>query len=226
MQHSSHSIDCGQSLTHPPLPLSPLCISMCTCICYLHQWWATPSGLLPWDSHQTMTSVFVWDTGRPNGDQHHPLVPVDILLLRLLLQYVMGKLDLCMREFDQFLMRKHLLLCFQNGAVLPFPPQSIAARKPKVLKEEVVEIHCHCRLPYTGRKIVQCDGCQKWFHCDCLRAVSPGLIRRSTNWYRSPVCSKTASGACVNSQSCHNLRSQNMHVLCARQNFLGVTEYP
>ncbi|KAL5516680.1 hypothetical protein EMCRGX_G002078 [Ephydatia muelleri] len=36
--------------------------------------WATPSGLLPWDSHQTMTSVLVWDTGRPNGDQRHPLV--------------------------------------------------------------------------------------------------------------------------------------------------------
>ena len=32
--------------------------------------------LLPWDSHQNMTSVLVWDTGRPNGDQHHPLVPV------------------------------------------------------------------------------------------------------------------------------------------------------
>ena len=36
----------------------------------------TPSGLLPWDSHQTMTSILVWDTGRPNGDQRHPLVPV------------------------------------------------------------------------------------------------------------------------------------------------------
>ena len=41
MQHSSHSLDCGQS-----------------------------------DSHQTMISVLVWDTGRPNGDQCHPLVPV------------------------------------------------------------------------------------------------------------------------------------------------------
>ena len=47
--------------------------------------------------------------------------------------------DLCMLEFDQFFRRKHLLQCFQNGAVLPFPSQIIAARKPKVLKEEVVE---------------------------------------------------------------------------------------
>ena len=38
--------------------------------------WATPSGLLPGDSHQTMTSVLVCDTGQPNCDQRHPLVPV------------------------------------------------------------------------------------------------------------------------------------------------------
>ena len=180
MQHSSHSLDCDPLLTHPPLPLSPLCTlhssplsimypplfpslhyvpstlplsplctlhssplsimypplspslhyvpstlplsPLCTLhssplsimypplfpslhyvpstlplspLCTLHssplsimypplfpslhlyfnvymymhfdQWWATPSGLLPWDSHQTMTSVLVWDTGQPNG---------------------------------------------------------------------------------------------------------------------------------------------------------------
>ena len=74
VQHSCHSLDCGQLLTHPPL--SPLRISMGTSICYFHKWWATPSGLLLWDSHQTMTSVLVWDTDQPNGDQRHPSVPV------------------------------------------------------------------------------------------------------------------------------------------------------
>ena len=38
---------------------------------------------------------------------------------------------LCMLEFYQFLMQKHLLQCFQNGAVLPFPSLSIAARSLK-----------------------------------------------------------------------------------------------
>ena len=60
--------------------------------------------------------------------------------------------------------------------MLPFPPLGIAARKPKVLKEEVVVIYCQCRLPYTGRKTVQQgDGCQNGRHCDCMHAhVSPG----------------------------------------------------
>ena len=63
----------------PTLHSSPLSIMYFNVYMYIYafdQWWATPSGLLPWDSHQTMTSVLVWDTGRPNGDQRHPLVPV------------------------------------------------------------------------------------------------------------------------------------------------------
>ena len=28
--------------------------------------WATPVGIIPWDSHQTLTNISVWDTGRPN----------------------------------------------------------------------------------------------------------------------------------------------------------------
>ena len=45
-------------------------------ICYFHQWWVTPFGLLPWDNHQTMTSVLVWDSGRPKGWPASTLVPV------------------------------------------------------------------------------------------------------------------------------------------------------
>ena len=98
--------------------------------------------------------------------------------------------DLCMLEFDQFLMRKHLLQCFQNGAVLPFPSQSIAARKPKVLKEEVVEMYCHC----IGSRIQE----QKW--CNAMDAKSGSIAiacvylqasSGDTLMYCSPVCSKT-----------------------------------
>ena len=83
MQHFSHGLDCGQLLTHPPhppLPLPPhppLPLSIMYFKVYMHicNGGRTPSGLLPWDSHQTMTSVVISDTGRPNGDQRHPLVP-------------------------------------------------------------------------------------------------------------------------------------------------------
>ena len=69
---------CSPTLHFPSLH----CVFQCVLYMYMpfHQWWATPSGLLPLDSHQTMTSVLVWDTGRPNGDQRHPLVPVGPLV--------------------------------------------------------------------------------------------------------------------------------------------------
>ena len=41
----------------------------------------------------------------------------------------------------------------QCHVAFPFS-HSIAARKSKVLKKEVVEINFQSRLPYTGRKIV------------------------------------------------------------------------
>ena len=65
--------------------------------------------------------------------------------LQLPLQYAMDKI-FCMLEFDQFLIRKNLLQCFQNDDILPFPSHGISARKPKVLKEEVVEVYCQCKL--------------------------------------------------------------------------------
>ena len=103
--------------------------------------------------------------------------------------------DLCMLEFDQFLMWKHLLQCFQNGAVLPFPSQSIAARKPKVLKKEVVEYTVIVGSRIQVRKMVQCDGCQKWFHCDRLH-VSPRRSLIGTVPHDTYV-SKTHAFICV-----------------------------
>ena len=39
--------------------------------------WAHPMGFYPGTATKPwMTRVLVWDRGRPNGDQHHPLVPV------------------------------------------------------------------------------------------------------------------------------------------------------
>ena len=66
-------------------------------------------------------------------------------ILGLPLHYAMGKIFVC--SFFNAETRATVL----PKCVLPFPSQSIAAQRPKVLKEEVVEIYCHVRLPYTGR---------------------------------------------------------------------------
>ena len=85
-------------------------------------------------------------------------------------------------------MRKHLLQCFQNGAVLPFPSQSIAARKPKVLKEEVVEIYCHCRQEERWCNATDARSGSIAIACVYLQASSGDPL---TNWYYFPEYSKT-----------------------------------
>ena len=109
--------------------------------------------------------------------------------------------DLCILEFDQFLMRKHLLQGFQNGAVLPFSSQSIAARKPKVLKEEVVENTvtvgsciqeqrwCNATDARSGSIAIACVYLQASSGNPLIGTITLHILKQSN-----------ASGACVNSQ--------------------------
>ena len=31
-----------------------------------------------------------------------------------------------------------------------------------------LDIFCHCRKPWTGEFMIQCDGCAEWFHGKCV----------------------------------------------------------
>ena len=128
--------------------------------------------------------------------------------------------DLCMMEFDQFLLRKHLLQCFQNGAVLPFPSQNIAARKPKVLKEEVVEIYCHC--------IGSCIQEERW--CNAMDARSGSIAIACVYLPGDPLLGTVPlyvlkQSECIRSMYEFSIMSQfdTKYALCVRQNFLGAT---
>jgi len=42
------------------------------------------------------------------------------------------------------------------------------SKKKKKAEQETQELYCFCRQPYDERFMVQCDGCQEWFHGDCV----------------------------------------------------------
>jgi len=77
-------------------------------------------------------------------------------------------------------LRNHLVHCFENGCISPFPS---TPRKKKKAVMESVNIFCKCRLPYVlehkNKKLVDkhiddiemvyCDCCQKWYHLSCLQ---------------------------------------------------------
>ena len=70
-------------------------------------------------------------------------------------------------DWQQHLMRPHLIACFSTGTMATFP---IHGQRPSagmicVTKESVF---CHCKLPYDRRTMmVQCGSCSGWFHRDC-----------------------------------------------------------
>jgi len=53
-------------------------------------------------------------------------------------------------------------------------------------------LYCLCRQPEMGeaeRQMIQCDGCQDWFHMDCL-AVDPMVARRAHTKWSCHSCTK------------------------------------
>ena len=80
--------------------------------------------------------------------------------------------SLCMGEdpsqlrFDE--LRAHLKVCLQNRKMSPFPSE-VVLRHKKVVKILSFEVYCDCRMPDDGSEMVMCEGCQQWFHCNCVR---------------------------------------------------------
>ena len=82
--------------------------------------------------------------------------------------------DLRAIEFQQDRMRSHLLQCFKNKRLSPFPH---TIRDQPWLQTAFpwheIEIFCSCNLPEVYDNMVQCDQCEDWFHLCCEGLKSP-----------------------------------------------------
>ena len=75
--------------------------------------------------------------------------------------------------FEQSAMRPHLLNCFQEKEMSPFP--MLRERRSSLTATTIsIKVYCYCRCIDTGEKMVICDGqCGEWFHTKCaLTSVS------------------------------------------------------
>ena len=79
--------------------------------------------------------------------------------------------------WDQEKMRQHLITCFENGKMEPFPAWGLPQQQKvissigeeQVLEEVKVRVYCRCRMPQTGRvKMAQCTKCNEWYHQNCV----------------------------------------------------------
>ena len=74
----------------------------------------------------------------------------------------------CEWIYNEELMRKHLIHCFETGVLKPFP--KLKKKVPsnlKVTKHEIV-LNCPCRYPdYLHKSMISCSMCQTWWHKKC-----------------------------------------------------------
>jgi len=75
---------------------------------------------------------------------------------------------------------------------VPKPRKKQSTRK----KEPKVVIYCICHQPDDGeRPMIGCDGCQEWFHFDCLGMDKNEQLRvQAQERYYCPQCEKSGEG--------------------------------
>ena len=85
-------------------------------------------------------------------------------------------------DFDQAKMRSHVIKCFSQKKMLPFPiiesKYCTSIKRHMFFPGRQIELFCECRMPETYDNMIQCDQCCTWFH---IKSMSLQCI--PNEWY-------------------------------------------
>ena len=94
----------------------------------------------------------------------------------------LGK-DPCSIVFKKEDLQAHLQIIIEKEQITEFPSTQRRKVKSRILRTEVLDVHCICRKPDDGLKMVCRDTCNKWFH-----SASVEYSDNRKSWYCT-VCS-------------------------------------
>lgn len=92
--------------------------------------------------------------------------------------------DVTKIQFNQSQMRQHLLKCFEDQKLSPFPLAQANSKRIKMstTRKYSVPIFCPCKLPDSyDEQMVECNRCKQWYHFTCI-GNPPRLLRK---WFCS-----------------------------------------
>ena len=92
-------------------------------------------------------------------------------------------------DYKQDAMRSHLVTSFEKQYLSPFPSFAHKSLRKQVVFTLDVDLHCMCRQP-EQLPMVCCDGCDTWYHPDCIDVHIPDEVFDETgdiSWY-CPSC--------------------------------------
>ena len=78
-------------------------------------------------------------------------------------------------EFQQEKMREHLAGCFTKQKLFPFPHLQKRANVPCYpwFPYQEIQVFCTCEMPECLENMIQCDGCEEWYHMTCVGLKTP-----------------------------------------------------
>ena len=81
--------------------------------------------------------------------------------------------------YDQGVMRRHIIKCFDERIVQPFPV--IRERRAGSANLIKINVYCYCRCVDDGAPMVHCDNeeCKEWFHFSCINTQ----VQKEKKWY-------------------------------------------
>ena len=91
-------------------------------------------------------------------------------------------------QFNQKLMRGHLIKCLSQRKLTGFPKITCEEEcLPRPVKKKLnIKLFCHCKMPEElDNVMILCDTCDKWFHCSC-ESINPDNI--PDKWSCSICC--------------------------------------
>ena len=87
-------------------------------------------------------------------------------------------------RFDVPQLRVHLLECLEEGRFRQFP-YTMIGENPRKIKSSVIELYCHCRIPYSEKDhkdMVECSKCCQWYHVECEKVDDVAMKNIKAKW--------------------------------------------
>ena len=86
--------------------------------------------------------------------------------------------------FNQDSMRQHLMKCLELGEMTMFPIKKTRRSAGRMKSEDVIEIHCSCRMPVIpGMDMIECSACGRWYHFPLYVSVPQEASKKRNQWY-------------------------------------------
>ncbi len=85
-------------------------------------------------------------------------------------------------QFQQKLMRQHLVSCLTAMKFQQFPVQTISRENRHLARfTHVIHLYCYCRMPKLfSTQMIQCSKCRSWYH---LEVCVSGVDTAKPDWF-------------------------------------------